>query len=111
MSELSALKINFVNLTSIRINIRKLFESLNGLKDKLKTLYLEYIEIGKKNNILFGIDSFHFQKKLIDLEYENMEKMYKLIDNKMYCEYYKLFKLITKYAEEKINDKKNSSIM
>ena len=106
MSELSALKINFVNLTSIRINIRKLFESLNGLKDKLKTLYLEYIEIGKKNNILFGIDSFHFQKKLIDLEYENMEKMYKLIDNKMYCEYYKLFKLITKYAEEKINDKK-----
>ena len=69
MSELSALKINFVNLTSIRINIRKLFESLNGLKDKLKTLYLEYIEIGKKNNILFGIDSFHFQKKLIDLEY------------------------------------------
>ncbi len=54
MSELSALKINFVNLTSIRINIRKLFESLNGLKDKLKNLYLEYIEIGKK--IIFYLE-------------------------------------------------------
>lgn len=106
MNDLSALKLNFVNLKTVRLNIRKLFESLNTLKDKLKSLYLEYIEIGKKNNILFGIDSFHFQKKIIDIEYENMEKMYKLIDNKMYCEYYKLFKLITKYAEEKINDKK-----
>ena len=106
MNDFFELKQNFEKLKSIRLNIRKLFESINALKEKLKTLYLEYIEIGKKNNILFGIDSFHFQKILIDLEYDNMDKMYKLIDNKMYCEYYKLLKVISKYAEEKINDKK-----
>lgn len=110
MSDLSELKSNFDNLKSVRLNIRRLFESLQGLTHKLKALYLDYIEISKKTNQIFGIDSFHFQKMLIDLEYESMEKMYQLIDNKMYCEYYKLFKLISRYASENISDKKIQEI-
>ncbi|MEX0595896.1 MAG: hypothetical protein WD512_05280, partial [Candidatus Paceibacterota bacterium] len=106
MSELKELKSQFDILKSLRLNIKRLFENLKSLIDKLKSFYLSYIEIAKKNNMFFGIDSLHFQKLLIEFEYENMEKMHKLIDNKMYCDYYKLFKLISKYADETISDKK-----
>ena len=106
MSNLQELRTNFENLKQIRLNIKKIFENLVTLKQRLKSIYLDYIEQNKKKNYIFGLDSLHFQNTLIDLEYENMDKVYKLIDNKMYCEYYKLFKLICKYAEETVNDKK-----
>lgn len=110
MSELTQLKTQFDNLKSLRLNIKRLFENLKLLTDKLKMLYLSYIELAGKNNMFFGIDPLHFQRLLINLEYENMEKIYKLIDNKLYCDYYKLFKLICKYADETINDKKIKSL-
>ena len=106
MSNLQELRSNFEKLKSIRLNIRKLFDSLETLKQKLKGIYLDYIEQNKKNDYTFGLDALHFQNTLIDLEYENMDKLYKLIDNKMYCEYYKLFKIICKYVEENTNEKK-----
>lgn len=106
MSNLQELKSNFETLKQIRLNIKKIFDNLGTLKQRLKSIYLDYIEQNKKKNFIFGLDSLHFQNTLIDLEYENMDKIYKIIDNKMYCEYYKLFKLICKYAEETVNEKK-----
>ena len=38
MNDFFELKQNFEKLKSIRLNIRKLFESINALKEKLKTL-------------------------------------------------------------------------
>lgn len=106
MSDLQDLRNNFEKLKSIRLNIKKIFDSLETLKQKLKGIYLDYIEQNKKNDYTFGLDALHFQNMLIDLEYDNMDKLYKIIDNKMYCEYYKLFKLICKYVEENTAEKK-----
>ena len=39
------------------------------------------------------MDSLHFQNKLIEMQYESITNQYKFIDNRMYCDYYKLFGL------------------
>ena len=50
--------------------------------------------------IFLFVDSFYFQYKLFAMEYENLNKFNSLIKNRTYCDYYKLYKLITKYINE-----------
>jgi hypothetical protein len=57
------------------------------------------------------LDSFHFQGKLIDIEYEEMTRIYYGIMNKMYCEYYKLYKIIVEYVNENIKDDKIQNLI
>jgi hypothetical protein len=55
---------------------------------------------------VFGLDSFRFQSKLIDIEYDDMMRLFLAINNRMYCEYFKLYKIIIAYIHETIEDKK-----
>jgi hypothetical protein len=43
---------------------------------------------------------------MIDLEYDDMIRMFLAINNRMYCEYFKLYKIIISYITENISDKK-----
>ena len=110
MSEIADLRKTFEGIKTLRVNIRKIFDNLNVLKQRLNSIYVNYATQSAKSALHFGLDAFHFQKTLIDFEYSNMEKMFQLIDNKMYCEYYKLFKLVVRYAKNTINDKKVEAI-
>lgn len=103
---LSNLKTNFIKIVEARDNNINIFSILYSRILKIKENYAEFIKNNKQQLFIFTLDSFHFQGKLIDIEYNDMKRLFYSIMNKMYCEYYKLFKLITKYAEEKINDKK-----
>ena len=55
---------------------------------------------------LFGLDSFHFQGKIIDIEYDDMKRLYYAITNRIYCEYFKLYKIVVEYIIENITDDK-----
>jgi hypothetical protein len=60
---------------------------------------------------VFGLDSFQFQSKLIDYEYNDMKNFYLALNNRMYCEYYKLYKIILKYTEDVIGTNKNIEML
>ena len=49
---------------------------------------------------------FIFQNQLIETEYLNLNKAFKSIDNRVYCEYYNLYSMIQKYARKDIKDEK-----
>ena len=100
------LKIEFNNISLIRSKIINIFESLKNKSDKLKLMYSEFIKHSNSQLFIFGLDSFHFQSKLIDLENDDMKRMFLAINNRMYCEYFKLYKIIVSYVNENINDKK-----
>jgi len=100
------LKIEFNNISLIRSKIINIFESLKNKSDKLKLMYSEFIKHSNSQLFIFGLDSFHFQNKLIDLENDDMKRMFLAINNRMYCEYFKLYKIIVSYVNENINDKK-----
>ena len=110
-NRISKLKIDFNNITNIRNNVKSVFDILQLRINKLKLFYSEFIKNNKNKLFVFGLDSFHFQSKLIDVEYDDMKRLFLAINNRMYCEYFKLYKIITEYVYENINDKKITEII
>ena len=103
---LSNLKTNFIKIVEARDNNINIFSILLSRVLKIKENYADFIKANKQQLFIFTLDSFHFQGKLIDIEYEDMKRLFYAIINKMYCEYYKLYKIIINYVNENIDDKK-----
>ena len=73
----------------------------------INEIFAEFIKNNNHNTMfLFGLDSFRYQSRLLDLEYEDMKRLYASICNRIYCEYYKLHKLVNEYLKENINENK-----
>ena len=90
----------FDTIIKIRSKIKKRIEDIEKIKNSIKQNYIECIEKESKN--YFGLDSVHFQNKLIELEYGNMLKLYSYIDNRIYGDYYKLFFMMNDYLQDKL---------
>ena len=110
-SQVVKLNSEFNNLINIRNNVKNIFDILQSRIDKLKLLYSEFIHNNKNQMFVFGLDSFHFQSKLINIEYDDMKRLFLAINNRMYCEYFKLNKIIIEYIFTNINDKKITEII
>jgi hypothetical protein len=105
-TRISQLKTNFGNISDIRSQVKNFFEILQIRINKLKLFYSEFIKNNKSELFVFGLDSLHFQSKLIDIEYDDMKRLFMAINNRMYCEYFKLYKIIVAYIIENTFDKK-----
>jgi hypothetical protein len=105
-TRLIKLKGDFNNIIAIRTNVKNVFDILQVRIVKLHQIYYEFIKNNKNEMFVFGLDSFHFQSKLIDIEYDDMKRLFLAINNRMYCEYFKLHKIIVDYISKNINDRK-----
>lgn len=105
MEDLAAVKRNFLEIKEVRNQIKGLLESLHSKIEKLKHLYVEFISRNQRNLDIFGLDSFHFQNKMLEIEYQHMMSYFNLISNRMYGGYYKLYHLVIEYAKKNIDDK------
>jgi hypothetical protein len=103
---ISQLKMNFGDISDIRTQVKSFFEILQLRINKLKLFYSDFIKNNKSELFVFGLDSLHFQCKLIDIEYDDMKRLFLAINNRMYCEYFKLYKIIVSYISENTFDKK-----
>ena len=104
-TKLVKLKTDFNNIINVRTTVKNIFDILQNRINKLKILYAEFIKTSKNKMFVFGLDSFHFQSKLIDIEYDDMQRLFLAINNRMYCEYFKLYKIITEYITANVSDK------
>ena len=107
MEELSKIIESF---DKIKFTYTDTCELLNNIKEKISYIGNVYINLVKTHVIKeynFGLDSFHFQNKLIEIEYNNNCNLLNTIVNRFYCEYYKLYKFIEQYMinELKLDDK------
>lgn len=109
--DIQLIKTNFNKIKDIRTQVMFVFHALEIKLTKLKTTTNEFIKTNKNNIFIFGLDSFQFQEKLIDYEYNDMQRFYFALNNRMYCEYYKLHKLILNYTEETIGTNKNIEML
>lgn len=103
------LKNNFDDIKYLRESVLNLLESL---KEKIGVLNIIYKELltTNKSETYTGLDAFHFQRKLINIELESKYSTFKIIDNRIYCDYYKLYKNSHKYLLEVIKNKNVISI-
>lgn len=97
------IKVKFTKIKEKRNKIKDKFIQIQKMKNEIKQNYVNYIQ--KEKEDFFGLDSFHFQNKVIDLEFENMMKLYKFIDNRIYGDYYKLFTEIQKFLKQNLKPK------
>lgn len=111
MDQSQQIQQNFNFIKELRNQVILCFNSLEIKQQRLKTTTMDFISNNKHNLFIFGLDSFKFQSKLIDYEYNDMRKYYFALNNRMYCEYYKLYKLILEYVEETIRSNKNIELL
>ncbi len=103
---ISDLKKSFIKLIELRTEVHTNFVGLNNIVTKLNTIYADFITKSQDKVLIFGLDSLRFQSKLIGIEYEDMKRLFYAINNRMYCEYYKLYKIIMDYIIENVSDGK-----
>lgn len=105
-SSILNLKKEFNDIITTRNSVKNIFDILLIKMNKLKSFYLEFIKNKKDELFVFGLDTFHFQSKLIDIEYDGVKRLFLVINNRMYCEYFKLNKIMTEYIFKNINEQK-----
>lgn len=96
---------NFELVKQLRIELNNIFTEIDEKLQILNQLYQEMVKTHREKNYTIGIDSFHFQNKLIQLEYDNMKNVFNFIDNRIYCEYYKLHRMLYDFISKEIKDK------
>jgi hypothetical protein len=108
-AKLTKIKHNFVKIKDIRLAAVNIFSTLEVKITKLKSLTNDFIQHNQETLFVFGLDSFKFQSKMIDLEYIDMQKYFSALNNRMYCEYYKLYKIVSEYIEQNIGLAQNKT--
>jgi hypothetical protein len=116
-NKMSNMKVVFDKVRGMREEISTLFEGLDGRISKLHEVYNDFIRNTKLiktpyiNAFVFSLDSFYFQNSLLKREYKFLKDYYIIIINRMYSEYYKLYKLIIYYVEKShIDTKLNTAL-
>lgn len=104
MKEINKINSNFSFILTTRQDILNVFNNLSNKLIVLKEIYSNLLKTHNQSKDSLGIDSFFFQNALFDTERENMFNIFISIDNRLYCEYYKLYKLIFKFITSEIKD-------
>ena len=101
---LEKLKSTFHNILLLRNDVNKIKTQVSSKITQLKTIYGELSKNTTKKALLFSLDSFFFQYKLFSVELENIDRFRILLNNRTYCDYYKLYILIINYIKENTDD-------
>ena len=107
---LEKLKSTFHNILLLRNDVTKVKKQVNDKIMELKTIYGELSKTTTKKALLFSLDSFFFQYKLFSVELENIDRFRVLLNNRMYCDYYKLHTLIINYIKDNSDDLNASNL-
>lgn len=82
----------------------------------LNKLYLKLTNLNEDELELFGLDYINFQYEIYIKKFKNLKEIYKYLNNRIYGDYFKLYKLLSNYVNNEIHDKtildalKNSTI-
>ncbi len=103
-TEFDIVKKRFTEIKEAREVSIQLFTSLDIKINKLNEIHTKLVKDNKDINFIMGLDSFNFQKILLRKEYENLNVLFKMILNRIYCDYFKLSKIIKSYVNSDIED-------
>ena len=104
--KLTQIKNTFIKIIEWKMENEKKISLLDTKIVKLKGMYNEFIKSNKETLCVFGLDSLYFQGKIIDIEYDDVKRLFSAIINRMYCEFFKLYKIVVDYIKTNIKDKK-----
>ncbi len=100
------LKQKYAILKDLRSNIVSLQDNICVKIQKLNNIYEELIKFNKQTLFVIGLDTFYFQKTLLNIEYDSHNMYFNMISNRIYCDYYKMYKIIQKFVSDNIKETK-----
>ena len=83
--KLTQIKTTFIKIIELKMENEKKIHVLDTKILKLKGMYNEFIKNNKETLCVFGLDSLYFQGKIIDIEYDDVKRLFAAIINRMYC--------------------------
>ena len=95
----NATDINFQDIIVNKQTCDMIIGDANAIIKTIKDQYAELLKNICNVSSYLGIDSFNFQNKLLDIHLDYLKKIYNIIINRLYCDYYKIYKSIKKYVE------------
>jgi hypothetical protein len=98
--QVDKLKTDFDNIITLKKEIAKVKCVVLDKLSQLKIQYNELVKVNSKKIFLFCLDSFYFQYKTFAIEMEHIDRFRSLVNNRMYCDYYKLYNIIMSYIKE-----------
>ncbi len=99
----------FEKLLELRQDICSVLDTLYGKHEVLVGIYRDLITTHRNRDFVFGLDSFFFQNKLIQDDCDHLSNVLKSIDNRVYCEYLTVYKMIKEFAITDVNDTRLTS--
>ena len=98
-------------LKHMHTTILQKLEEIYEIQYQTHSRYKEYVEKNKINKV-FGLDSFNYQTRLFDLEIKLVKEHYAFVNNRIYCDYYKLYGMVKTFYKEnfKLEPKKRNYI-
>lgn len=103
MYDLTKANKGFEEIKTIRSNIESGFNVIHTKLKSLQKIYSNVVSKHKKIDCTLGVDALFFQSELIKKEYNNLQDLYKFINNRIYCEYYKLYNYIKDYISKEMS--------
>ena len=99
------LKEYLANLEKLNNNINLRLRYLNDMLGNIRQMYNNFLEDNQTNPVLIlCLDTFNFQYKIMNVEHDDLKKYNQLINNRIYGDYYKLYKNIKKFIIENIKE-------
>jgi len=98
--DIDKLKTDFDNIITLKKEIAKVKSVVIDKLLQLKSQYNDLIKMNSKKIFLFCLDSFYFQYKTFAIEMEHIDRFRSLVNNRMYCDYYKLYNIIINYIKD-----------
>jgi hypothetical protein len=102
--QIEKLRNDFDNIITLKREISKVKTVVSDKLSQLKIVYNDLIKNNSKKIFLFCLDSFYFQYKTFAMEMEHIDKYRALMNNRMYCDYYKLYNIIITHIKENRGD-------
>jgi len=87
----------FKKINEVMLEIQKVFFEINEQMNNVYKIYLSLMNDNKDNKdklSLYGLDTLNFQSNLFKTQYENCDYMYKMLNNRIYGDYFKLYKIM-----------------
>jgi len=102
--QINNLKSDFTKIVDSIQRIASAFEKLEVKIANITNYYVDLIETNRDKMYVFSLDSFRFQIALLDREFEENKTFFKVINNRIYCEYYKICKTMCEYIFENYSE-------
>jgi len=106
--DINKVQTDFKEVISLREDVDCIIRNLVNKVNTLERIYSDILKSDIYNNNddkLFGIDAFNFQKNLINRQINDINGQTQMIDNRVYCEHYKLYNNVKEYVTNTLKNK------